>query len=115
MTSTMSILVAKRIPRAISRTRAIDPAPRGFTRSGSVKNPIHRKRLSKLYQSTNIIPKWLGDNDFLFRTDIESALAERSEEHTSELQSLMRISYVVFCLKKKTNKVCRSCDMYKYY
>src|SRR3546814_6051737 len=30
--------------------------------------------------------------------------AERSEEHTSELQSLMRISYAVFCLKKKKNK-----------
>src|SRR3546814_3708309 len=29
--------------------------------------------------------------------------ADRSEEHTSELQSLMRISYAVFCLKKKTN------------
>src|SRR3546814_6285407 len=28
----------------------------------------------------------------------------RSEEHTSELQSLMRISYAVFCLKKKINK-----------
>src|SRR3546814_1751422 len=33
---------------------------------------------------------------------------ERSEEHTSELQSLMRISYAVFCLKKKkTNKIHR--------
>src|SRR3546814_1755526 len=31
-------------------------------------------------------------------------LALRSEEHTSELQSLMRISYAVFCLKKKTKK-----------
>src|SRR3546814_5852760 len=30
--------------------------------------------------------------------------ANRSEEHTSELQSLMRISYAVFCLKKKKNK-----------
>src|SRR3546814_8645757 len=30
-----------------------------------------------------------------------SLLADRSEEHTSELQSLMRISYAVFCLKKK--------------
>src|SRR3546814_5304796 len=29
---------------------------------------------------------------------------KRSEEHTSELQSLMRISYAVFCLKKKTTK-----------
>src|SRR3546814_6067980 len=36
------------------------------------------------------------------------ALLTRSEEHTSELQSLMRISYAVFCLKKKTttNKKC---------
>src|SRR3546814_1082248 len=33
--------------------------------------------------------------------DRQQALDERSEEHTSELQSLMRISYAVFCLKKK--------------
>src|SRR3546814_161344 len=32
-------------------------------------------------------------------------IAWRSEEHTSELQSLMRISYAVFCLKKKKNKI----------
>src|SRR3546814_5932785 len=31
-------------------------------------------------------------------------LADRSEEHTSELQSLMRISYAVFCLKKKKKR-----------
>src|SRR3546814_9477752 len=36
---------------------------------------------------------------------VESVAAEvRSEEHTSELQSLMRSSYAVFCLKKKKNK-----------
>src|SRR3546814_4624514 len=41
---------------------------------------------------------WRDESDaaFLYRV-----LAERSEEHTSELQSLMRISYAVFCLKKK--------------
>src|SRR3546814_7681581 len=33
-----------------------------------------------------------------------SADGQRSEEHTSELQSLMRISYAVFCLKKKNKK-----------
>src|SRR3546814_1701213 len=33
---------------------------------------------------------------------IETAFNYRSEEHTSELQSLMRITYAVFCLKKKT-------------
>src|SRR3546814_7312118 len=32
-------------------------------------------------------------------------VVERSEEHTSELQSLMRISYAVFCLKKKNNEI----------
>src|SRR3546814_6117868 len=32
-----------------------------------------------------------------------AAISGRSEEHTSELQSLMRISYAVFCLKKKIN------------
>src|SRR3546814_7571129 len=35
---------------------------------------------------------------------------DRSEEHTSELQSLMRISYAVFCLKKKTAKETRIAD-----
>src|SRR3546814_5804372 len=34
----------------------------------------------------------------------------RSEEHTSELQSLMRISYAVFCLKKKNNKTNSTTD-----
>src|SRR3546814_10688655 len=35
-------------------------------------------------------------------TGLQKHLTNRSEEHTSELQSLMRISYAVFCLKKKT-------------
>src|SRR3546814_3523219 len=52
-----------------------------------------------------------GDEPVVF--DIDSTICEvhgyqkqgasRSEEHTSELQSLMRISYAVFCLKKKKN------------
>src|SRR3546814_5161685 len=37
------------------------------------------------------------------QTAAERMAKERSEEHTSELQSLMRISYAVFCLKKKNN------------
>src|SRR3546814_3264049 len=37
-------------------------------------------------------------------TNLVAAHAERSEEHTSELQSLMRNSYAVFCLKKKTKQ-----------
>src|SRR3546814_2376386 len=39
---------------------------------------------------------------------------QRSEEHTSELQSLMRISYAVFCLKKKNNNYQTSYKVHKY-
>src|SRR3546814_4778645 len=38
----------------------------------------------------------------------------RSEEHTSELQSLMRISYAVFCLKKKTNQIKHHLNVNQY-
>src|SRR3546814_2068583 len=44
-----------------------------------------------------------------------SATRHRSEEHTSELQSLMRISYAVFCLKKKTNTNSKHTTHYKEY
>src|SRR3546814_10003374 len=37
--------------------------------------------------------------------DVGMVFSGRSEEHTSELQSLMRISYAVFCLKKKKNNI----------
>src|SRR3546814_2458028 len=40
--------------------------------------------------------------------DVPTSLLGRSEEHTSELQSLMRISYAVFCLKKKTTQLSNS-------
>src|SRR3546814_1402890 len=39
-----------------------------------------------------------------YRKVVNSKITDRSEEHTSELQSLMRISYAVFCLKKKNKK-----------
>src|SRR3546814_4079153 len=39
----------------------------------------------------------------VFSVSILGLAVNRSEEHTSELQSLMRISYAVFCLKKKKN------------
>src|SRR3546814_1899762 len=41
------------------------------------------------------------DQSLLYDTNLRK---KRSEEHTSELQSLMRISYAVFCLKKKKKK-----------
>src|SRR3546814_10468937 len=44
---------------------------------------------------------WLGCT---YNVKIRAHLRFRSEEHTSELQSLMRISYAVFCLKQKKDK-----------
>src|SRR3546814_1836625 len=45
--------------------------------------------------------------DTTVEVEADTAAAGRSEEHTSELQSLMRISYAVFCLKKKNTQKTR--------
>src|SRR3546814_1650606 len=59
----------------------------------------------------NFLRKAVGDVPCPQREEIDRPAVNigcdrlvRSEEHTSELQSLMRISYAVFCLKKKNNK-----------
>src|SRR3546814_10697543 len=64
----------------------------------------------------DLLVKWTGrlvvfDNKSFSEQRAEAvALIQpgRSEEHTSELQSLMRISYAVFCLKKKTKHISRT-------
>src|SRR3546814_8783876 len=51
--------------------------------------------------------QWLRDSyesDAARQVKVPANQVRRSEEHTSELQSLMRISYAVFCLKKKNKK-----------
>src|SRR3546814_11344687 len=53
----------------------------------------------------------IGQRRFGCRGGAVQVQAERSEEHTSELQSLMRISYAVFCLKKKKSNHDR-CKLY---
>src|SRR3546814_2265080 len=53
---------------------------------------------------TIVFPLLSPTTFFLLVVNIVYAFFDRSEEHTSELQSLMRISYAVFCLKKK-NKI----------
>src|SRR3546814_13209596 len=77
-----------------------------------VSDPRHERRVTP-FQS-RFIREDARDmlQRFLAREDADDApayraiqnLPLRSEEHTSELQSLMRISYAVFCLKKKKNK-----------
>src|SRR3546814_1924301 len=54
----------------------------------------HGRRLNALQCIKEILPRYAQLVEHLGRN-------RRSEEHTSELQSLMRISYAVFCLKKK--------------
>src|SRR3546814_7026808 len=49
-----------------------------------------------------IVAKFKRENGLTYKTSQVNVSPGRSEEHTSELQSLMRISYAVFCLKKKT-------------
>src|SRR3546814_5761860 len=63
--------------------------------------------LGRLWQKLHIESGW--------ETALEAVLRERmtrSEEHTSELQSLMRISYAVFCLTKKKTKTQRKNNAY---
>src|SRR3546814_5950155 len=68
---------------------------------------LPRKPKAELYSAIGLQKqgKTLFYRDFLHHLahshDAFDAAAGRSEEHTSELQSLMRISYAVFCLKKK--------------
>src|SRR3546814_976636 len=54
--------------------------------------------------ATNLEPDDTDSLDDMYVRDVLGPTGERSEEHTSELQSLMRISYAVFCLKKKRKK-----------
>src|SRR3546814_3188451 len=63
-------------------------------------------------------PRFLKCYDLIVRTPKPPSVAAgprflRSEEHTSELQSLMRISYAVFCLKKNKSKLHTTKQIYK--
>src|SRR3546814_10902583 len=72
--------------------------------AGSAKEPrMVRYRRNRVPDGTYFFTVTLRDrrSDALVRHVEALRSAWRSEEHTSELQSLMRISYAVFCLKKK--------------
>src|SRR3546814_6234357 len=71
---------------------------------------------------TSVVSGYAGGSKATARYgDVSTEKTGRSEEHTSELQSLMRISYAVFCLKKKINRthktssqLCHSLNAYTY-
>src|SRR3546814_1680961 len=73
-------------PALLPHAREV-PAPAGF------RHWQNRQRRHRWHHPLKSLP---------LSAQMAAALARRSEEHTSELQSLMRISYAVFCLKKKT-------------
>src|SRR3546814_948088 len=60
--------------------------------------------LTQLYANSNFGLRSLQDFKKISIVEVKGYCYGRSEEHTSELQSLMRISYAVFCLKKKKKK-----------
>src|SRR3546814_6392394 len=114
-------LMIRRPPRS-TRTDTLFPDPTLFravvTAKQSTRPPheVYRDLRAGAASGWDFSSRWLASAGELssIRTtailpvDLNSYLyklnADRSEEHTSELQSLMRISYAVFCLKKQKNK-----------
>src|SRR3546814_9425917 len=93
----------KRRPPRSTRTDTLFPYTTLFRSWLVMKSPSATTRLPKNGSSSTCVP--LKGVAFLTgRIRVPSSVTRpswRSEEHTSELQSLMRISYAVFCLKKK--------------
>src|SRR3546814_7870048 len=87
--------------RAAPRLRTVEGLWRRSTRTRS-------GRMTDFIRAEELLPA--ADIDAIIRdapADLirfQDVAAHRSEEHTSELQSLMRISYAVFCLKKKNTQ-----------
>src|SRR3546814_6221924 len=90
---------------APGRTQSASPARRGLSPRPAAPGFTARAgcdRLSRRGGAARLAPPLAALQRLPPRRACRCPLAARSEEHTSELQSLMRISYAVFCLKKKT-------------
>src|SRR3546814_2195281 len=93
-TQRRQVLAREREQRRPIRLRARErPAFGGLDRIGGAHDEQVRHRAQRLEMLDRLVRR-----PILAQAD---AVVRRSEEHTSELQSLMRISYAVFCLKKK--------------
>src|SRR3546814_9314475 len=89
--------------RSAGRDRRLGLPPRWRWRSGPSRacRPS-RPQAAILAKSENVLGAWHSVLTMeIIEEDSSLHHRERSEEHTSELQSLMRTSYAVFCLKKK--------------
>src|SRR3546814_6824141 len=85
----------RRPPRS-TRTDTLFPYTTLF-RSAAVYLPINHPEVEEFIE----LRRPTGGDPNRKAMNLHHGLLVRSEEHTSELQSLMRISYAVFCLKKK--------------
>src|SRR3546814_8370168 len=101
------LLVYDRDPREIHKP-LLDPVKYALTYA---PNPLwcrileyYCPRCGAMIETEYLPPGHPPVRDIEFDIDALKAQWQRSEEHTSELQSLMRISYAVFCLKKKKMK-----------
>src|SRR3546814_17114889 len=93
-------LMIRRPPRS-TRTDTLFPYTTLF-RSGKGFDLLPRPQAGGLFYDIVGDPHYEGGLEYLHGVWADDSFhAFRSEEHTSELQSLMRISYAVFCLKKK--------------
>src|SRR3546814_4971425 len=96
----------RRPPRS-TRTDTLFPYPTLFrSRAAAQETEAGVKKLCLALRIQHQAPHALGGGagDRVPHQHPADPLPARSEEHTSELQSLMRISYAVFCLKKKTTQ-----------
>src|SRR3546814_4637940 len=89
----------RRPPRS-TRTDTLFPYTTLFRSPSSVENLPEYKTRIRAAERTMAAQGFTGSGNALVAA-AEASGEARSEEHTSELQSLMRISYAVFCLKKK--------------
>src|SRR3546814_10180437 len=86
----------------LADTVSVPEIVRQYSERAEIQRVIDRNRLRDVnrsrqgWRTSEELRKMIFDTDDYFDTDN----IRRSEEHTSELQSLMRISYAVFCLKK---------------
>src|SRR3546814_7779142 len=92
--------------------------PVGFARAHRLANALKHNNadcLNKLHKEwpevSGVLFKAEGERDWYSGIELsdENIYQLRSEEHTSELQSLMRISYAVFCLKKTKTALIKTC------
>src|SRR3546814_1333584 len=96
-----SDLVESQIDRLGRRVRRIIDDEHARARHGEVHRALEAFEIFVVGRGRHRADRGAGDDEAEGVDRI--ARVGRSEEHTSELQSLMRISYAVFCLKKKIN------------